>query len=110
MIPPSHASYSGEGGRNHLHPLPAVIPEGQRNDTLTRLAGSMRRAGFGEAAMLAALVVENAVRCTPPLSGDEVARIAHSVARYAPAYLPTHKRASKTRARTEFVGGKVVQQ
>ena len=27
--------------------VPAVIPEGQRNNTLMSLAGSMRRPGFG---------------------------------------------------------------
>ena len=58
------------------------IPSGQRNATLTSLAGSMRRRGFGEAAILAALTAENADRCAPPLAEDEVARIARSIARY----------------------------
>lgn len=62
-----------------------VIEEGQRNGMLTSLAGSMRRRGFSEAAMVAALQIENDERCRPPLSGTEIARIARSVARYAPA-------------------------
>jgi bifunctional DNA primase/polymerase-like protein/primase-like protein/uncharacterized protein DUF3987 len=61
------------------------IPAGMRNDTLTRLAGSMRRPGMSEDAILAALREENRARCTPPLDDDEVKTIAHSVARYKPA-------------------------
>ena len=57
----------------------------QRNATLTSLAGAMRRKGFGEAAIHAALLAENAERCHPPLPEAEIARIARSVSRYAPA-------------------------
>ncbi len=60
------------------------IPTGQRSATLTSLAGSMRRHGFGENSIAAALAVENAARCHPPLDIAEVAKIAASVARYAP--------------------------
>lgn len=69
-------------------PAPAiegVIPEGRRNDTLLSLAGTIRRRGIGEAAILAALREENTTRCQPPLPDEEVQRIAASVARYAPA-------------------------
>jgi putative DNA primase/helicase len=61
------------------------IAQGTRNDTLTSLAGSMRRRGMGEEAMAAALLVENHARCEPPLPDAEVRAIAHSVAQYAPA-------------------------
>ncbi|MGQ9851700.1 MAG: phage/plasmid primase, P4 family, partial [Aggregatilineaceae bacterium] len=60
------------------------IPSGQRNSTLTSLAGSMRRKGASQAAIEAALLQENAARCDPPLPEDEVKRIAASVARYEP--------------------------
>ncbi|MDD3580091.1 MAG: bifunctional DNA primase/polymerase [Desulfobacca sp.] len=60
------------------------ILDGQRNLTLTSLAGTMRRRGFGEAAIRAALEVENRARCQPPLDDAEVARIARSVMRYRP--------------------------
>ncbi len=60
----------------------APIPEGQRNTTLTSLAGSLRRVGLSEAAMLAALGVMNEERCDPPLDEREVAKIAQSIARY----------------------------
>lgn len=62
----------------------AIAPTGQRNNNLTSLAGSMRARGMGEAAIYAALLVENKSRCTPPLNEEEVRQIAHSVLRYAP--------------------------
>ncbi len=60
------------------------IPDGQRNSTLARLAGGMRRHGMSRAEILAALQVTNQSRCRPPLPDAEVERIAASVARYAP--------------------------
>src|SRR5215472_6590179 len=61
------------------------IPEGQRNSTLTSMAGSMRRQGFSVAAILAALLEVNRKRCRPLLPEAEVRRIANSVGRYTPA-------------------------
>jgi len=61
-----------------------VIPEGKRNDTLTRLAGKMRRQGFSEGEIAAALLKVNEKRCVPPLHDEEVEAIAHSVSRYEP--------------------------
>jgi hypothetical protein len=61
-----------------------MIPEGQRNDTLARLAGAMRRVGMTQAEIAAALLQTNKDRCAPPLSPREVERIAASIARYAP--------------------------
>jgi hypothetical protein len=72
------------------HPAPAAtveggIPAGSRNDTLASLAGSMRRRGMIESAIVAALLTENEAKCAPPLGDGEVRAIAHSVARYQPA-------------------------
>jgi len=61
------------------------IPEGQRNDHLTSMAGGMRRSGFGQSAIEAALLEENADKCQPPLEEKEVRSIARSVAQYEPA-------------------------
>jgi hypothetical protein len=61
-----------------------VIPEGQRNDTLARLAGTMRRAGMGQGEITAALLAANEERCAPPLEREEVKKIAWSVSRYEP--------------------------
>ncbi|MBI4395445.1 MAG: bifunctional DNA primase/polymerase [Elusimicrobia bacterium] len=66
-----------------------AIPEGQRNDTLTSLAGSMRRRGMEHQEILAALRAVNANRCQPPLPESEVETIAASVARYPPVNSPT---------------------
>lgn len=60
------------------------IPEGQRNGTLARLAGTMRNAGMGRDEILAGLRAVNASRCRPPLDDREVERIAGSIARYRP--------------------------
>jgi hypothetical protein len=65
------------------------IPEGARNETLASLAGTMRRRGMGQAAILAALLEENSTRCQPPLPEADVRRVASSVARYAPASIST---------------------
>lgn len=72
-----------EAGRRHAEPLPEVIREGERNDRLFSLAGSMRRRGASKAAIEAALREENLARCAPPLPEDELRRIAASVGRYA---------------------------
>jgi hypothetical protein len=61
-----------------------AIPEGQRNATLARLGGNMRRVGMSQAEIAAALLQTNKDRCAPPLSPPEVERIAASIARYEP--------------------------
>ena len=58
------------------------LAEGQRNSNLTSIAGSMRRRDLSPAAIEAALLAENAARCDPPLSEEEVRSIVGSVLRY----------------------------
>lgn len=70
---------------------PAVngkIPSGERDNTLTSLAGSMRRRGMTEIEILAALREVNK-RCDPPKMEDDLTRIAQSVAQYEPEIQPT---------------------
>ncbi len=111
--PPQQAAGASLGGHSRRAGDPASatapITEGARNSTLTSLAGSMRRRGFGETAILAALTEENRERCVPPLEPAEVERIARSVARYAPAPMTAEGRPRGARrpAFVEFVGGKV---
>jgi len=62
----------------------ARIPEGERNVTLTSLAGTMRRRGMTEDEIGAALLVANAARCEPRLAEDEVRRIAASISHKEP--------------------------
>lgn len=71
-------------------PLPAIIGEGERDTLLTSLAGSMRRRGASEEAILAALREENATRVEPPLDDRDLRRIAKSIARKPPAGLGEH--------------------
>jgi hypothetical protein len=61
-----------------------AIPDGQRNATLTSLAGTMRRRVMTASEIEAALLVVNAGRCQPPLPEDVVRGIAASVGRYPP--------------------------
>ncbi len=65
-------------------PLSESIPHGQRNATLARLAGVMRRAGMSATEILASLNRVNIERCRPCLDAREVAQIAGSIARYEP--------------------------
>jgi len=59
------------------------ITEGGRNDTLFRLAASLRGKGLTVDAIEAALQIENDAKCCPPLSADEVRIIAKSTGRYS---------------------------
>jgi putative DNA primase/helicase len=80
---------SGREGRcDFAGPVGERIPSGNRNGTLTSLAGTMRRRGMGAEEIFAALEVTNRLRCEPPLENEEVRRIAQSVARYEPAGAP----------------------
>ncbi|MFC1918032.1 bifunctional DNA primase/polymerase, partial [Chloroflexota bacterium] len=63
-------------------PPGTAVPVGQRNDTLARIAGAMRRQGAGQAAIEAALF--NVV-CEVTLPEVEIRAIAASVGRYPPA-------------------------
>lgn len=56
--------------------------EGERNTTLTSLAGRLRRVGLDEAEILPALLSANERRCHPPLVRREIETIARSVCRY----------------------------
>jgi len=62
------------------------IPDGQRNATLIRMAGAMRRQGMTGHEIASALLVVNDSRCQPPLNESEVNKIATSATRYHPNY------------------------
>jgi hypothetical protein len=59
------------------------ILEGGRDNTLTSIGGKLRHAGLDYAEIEAALLRINEERCKPPMSSDDVTRIARSVSRYA---------------------------
>jgi len=60
------------------------IPKGRRNHTLFSRACAMRRTGWNETEIEAALQEANRQRCNPPLPEWEVRTIAQSVCRYEP--------------------------
>lgn len=58
------------------------IPNGERNQRLTSLAGKLRHVGLDPQSILSTLITENERRCKPPLVAAEVQKIAESVGRY----------------------------
>jgi putative DNA primase/helicase len=66
-------------------PLPDIIREGERDQLLTSLAGTMRRRGASPRAILEALRIENASRVRPPLSDEQLRKIAKSIGAKDPA-------------------------
>ena len=69
----------------------ASIGEGGRNDYLYRLGCSLRAKGLGEAAIIAALLAENAERCDPALPDEEVRTCARSAAARPPGLSPAYE-------------------
>jgi hypothetical protein len=61
---------------------PGKFPKGERNVSLTSIAGSLRRQGQDHPDILASLLATNARQCEPPLPEAEVGQIASSVSRY----------------------------
>lgn len=84
VVPVSPTVALGSPISGSVEPDANPIPAGQRNATLARLAGAMRRVGMGHAEIVAALTQTNRGRCQPPLADREVERIAASITRYAP--------------------------
>jgi putative DNA primase/helicase len=69
---------NGNGGKSS----DGKIRAGERNVTLTSIAGVLRRQGMGFDAIFAALRQHNHEKCEPPLDDAEVEKIARSVSRY----------------------------
>jgi len=67
----------------------AQVPEGERNNTLARLAGTMRSNGMDQDAILQALLSTNQNRFELPLENHEVEIIAKSISKYEPKYALT---------------------
>jgi len=62
-----------------------VIPDGQRNDTLFRIASTMRRQNLSESAIVTGL---GAIPCETLMTEDEIRKIASSAGRYTPVETP----------------------
>lgn len=78
----------------HNRPLevPDKILSGERNDTLFRLACSLRAKGLSELEILATLSAVNRERCEPQIDDKELRTIAHSSANYEPGDISTGKK------------------
>ena len=74
--PPTSTSTTGNG----RFEVPLTIPEGERNETLYRLARSLRAKALGPEVIRAALEAENQASCKPPLDEDEVEQIVRNAA------------------------------
>jgi hypothetical protein len=61
------------------------VPEGGRNNHLTKIAGLLRSSGMRSGAITDALCAVNPHLCQPPLERSEVRRIARSIGRYPTA-------------------------
>lgn len=61
---------------------PTIIPEGERNHTLFRLACSLQAKGLSDQAIFAAVNSENHAKCNPPLNDREISIIVKSVQKY----------------------------
>lgn len=57
------------------------IPEGRRNDTLTRLTGKLLSHGLGGRLVLWIMIAINKGYCVPPLHASELFKIFYSIAR-----------------------------
>lgn len=76
---------ASRGAQNFAYDDEGKVGHGQRNQYLTSLAGTMRRRGIHRDAILAALKVENEIKCSPPVSDmGELEHIADSVSSYEP--------------------------
>lgn len=60
------------------------IREGERNTTLYKIACSLRAGGHDRGEILEGLERVNRERCTTPLAGEELSKIAKSASRHAP--------------------------
>ena len=79
-----------------LRRVGSQIPCGERNATLTSIAGRLRHAGKDESAIRQSLLKINHERCESPLDEAEIARIAEKVSRYAPPTETTHSGVAAT--------------
>jgi len=98
LMPPSVADVlhdannskrSGSRRNRKLYRYAGCIREGERNQTLTSLAGRLRQTPLSTDGIQAALHAENRRRCRPQLDEREIDRIANSAAKWdsPPAWL-----------------------
>ena len=89
---------------NITYSVPEIIPEGNRDNAIFRLACSLQSKGLSDEAILAAARVENETRCVPPLSDKEVEQKVKSALKYQKSTAPYDGQAVKKEGNvTQFV-------
>lgn len=68
--------------------VPEIIPEGNRDNTIFKLACSLQSKGLSDEAILAAAMAENDARCVPPLTDKEVEQKVESALKYQKSTAP----------------------
>lgn len=86
-VPPELFFLLAEDNKAPLE-VPAEIIEGNRNDTLFRLACKLRQTGLEEEEILGAVRTLNERRCSPPLDDAEIETICRQAAGYKAGDLP----------------------
>jgi primase-polymerase (primpol)-like protein len=79
----SLVAYLDEGSRPARSSAPVIplhIPQGQRHNTLVRIAGSMYRHGMDADVIRDALISTNERRCDPPYEREHIEQIVRSMA------------------------------
>ena len=72
------------------------IPEGQRTDTLFKLACSLQAKGLSDTAIRTAIKAENQSKCKPPLSDSELEREVFQALQRYPKGVPTYSQTGNT--------------
>jgi putative DNA primase/helicase len=89
-----------------------LVPEGQRNNHLTSLAGTLQRSGASPEAIKAALRAENVAKFATPLDSSEVEKIVASVSKYPSAAFSERGDAAEKLLQVlldrQFAGGKLL--
>lgn len=102
FLPEEPEPVNGDGRRERFE-MPPTIHNGQRNQSLYRLARSLKARGLSRAAILAALREENAAKCDPPLTDSEIEAITGNAYRQPdrPGFEPNGQRANEQHADTQ---------
>lgn len=64
--------------------LPDMIPQGERDSTLFKMAASLRAQEYAEEEIISILKAVNNRRCDPPLTDKQLEKICKSVGKYEP--------------------------
>ena len=82
--------------------VPDEIPEGHRDEIMFKLACKYQAMGMSDAAMLAALMKENEVRCKPPLTDREIRKKVEQAQKYQKGEIVTLENQSDEFSRKSY--------